>query len=545
LKNNLNFAPTIEPIDKQIETFRNELIDAKPVLNRAIRNTLKSINPELSASNKVPSFQFVDNILADLDHEIETIFREPVRQNINLEDRKLLERLKRDRTIVIKPADKNMGTCVINKHIYLKLANEQHLNDKSTYRELIDDPLKATLTRIQSMIDHLQFSGHLKRIKPACDTCVIGTFYILPKLHKSTLKSRPIISNINHPTEKISEYLDWVINPTAQRAKSYLKNSNQVLLDLKTIKPDDDTILITADISSLYTNIPNKEGIDFVVEEIYLDKDNFHKPTKTAMRTLLFNTLTNNIFEFNGKFYIQVNGTAMGTKMAPAYANTYLKHKEEKKKISDQVELFRRYIDDILISYNNRNKDLDQYLERLKELYSPLILEINYGRKVNFLDLTISIENNKFETCTYRKPMNNTPMLNQASNHPQHTLNNICLGELIRAQRNCSTKTSLDKEEFTILKQTLDAGFSSQDFYKAKKKIIDNKNKVPEDTTIPKIPTYVIMTYNENASKLAKSLKSKWYEEASKIKEVKMPLTISYTTETNLKKQLVRSKLHN
>ena len=31
--------------------------------------------------------------------------------------------------------------------------------------------------------------------------------------------------------------------------------------------------------------------------------------------------LQNNVFEFNESFYLQNQGTAMGTKMAPSYAN--------------------------------------------------------------------------------------------------------------------------------------------------------------------------------------------------------------------------------
>ena len=40
--------------------------------------------------------------------------------------------------------------------------------------------------------------------------------------------------------------------------------------------------------------------------------------------------LTNNVFGFNNKCYHQVHGTAMGTKMAPAYANLFMSRWEQR-----------------------------------------------------------------------------------------------------------------------------------------------------------------------------------------------------------------------
>ncbi|KAJ8032678.1 hypothetical protein HOLleu_26268 [Holothuria leucospilota] len=34
--------------------------------------------------------------------------------------------------------------------------------------------------------------------------------------------------------------------------------------------------------------------------------------------------LNNNVFEFNEEFYLQTSGTAIGTKMAPSYANIFM-----------------------------------------------------------------------------------------------------------------------------------------------------------------------------------------------------------------------------
>ena len=76
------------------------------------------------------------------------------------------------------------------------------------------------------------------------------------------------------------------------------------------------------DVTSLYTNIPQEEGITIVCNAY----ENFHaqKPpiANKFLREML--SLILNSFQFNGKNYLQTHGTAMGTKMAVAFANIFM-----------------------------------------------------------------------------------------------------------------------------------------------------------------------------------------------------------------------------
>ena len=76
--------------------------------------------------------------------------------------------------------------------------------------------------------------------------------------------------------------------------------------------------------ASLYTNIPQEEGIDIVCTAC----DNFHKnnppiPTK-YLREMLGLILKENSFQFNGRHLLQTHGTAMGTKTAVSFANIFM-----------------------------------------------------------------------------------------------------------------------------------------------------------------------------------------------------------------------------
>jgi len=78
------------------------------------------------------------------------------------------------------------------------------------------------------------------------------------------------------------------------------------------------------DVRSLYKNVPREEGIETVCKAY----DAFYQeetpiPTEYLKRTLKL-ILQENSFQFNGKNYLQTHGTAMGTKMAVAFANIFM-----------------------------------------------------------------------------------------------------------------------------------------------------------------------------------------------------------------------------
>ena len=62
-------------------------------------------------------------------------------------------------------------------------------------------------------------------------------FYLLPKIHKRlhNVPSRLVISNSGYCTENISSFLDHHLQPLAQAAKSYIKDTNKFLKKLHSI----------------------------------------------------------------------------------------------------------------------------------------------------------------------------------------------------------------------------------------------------------------------------------------------------------------------
>jgi len=68
--------------------------------------------------------------------------------------------------------------------------------------------------------------------------------------------------------------------------------------------------------------------------------------------------LTMNNFSLNDNHYLQIHGTAMGTKTAPSYANLFLGYFEAKalENTPFQPHTWLRYIDDIFIDVDRRSR---------------------------------------------------------------------------------------------------------------------------------------------------------------------------------------------
>ena len=88
-------------------------------------------------------------------------------------------------------------------------------------------------------------------------------------------------------------------------------------------------ILVSIDVSALYTNIPQEEGLDATREALEI-AENLTIPSEFILR-LLDLVLKYNIFEFNQELFIQLIRTAMGTRPAPSYANIFMAKKIDPK----------------------------------------------------------------------------------------------------------------------------------------------------------------------------------------------------------------------
>ena len=100
----------------------------------------------------------------------------------------------------------------------------------------------------------------MSNARPTVHTSVLHTY----KDSQPTPVGRPIISGCDGPTERISSFVDYILQPIAKSQKSYLKDTKDFINFVEKTKVPHNVIMVSLNVTSLYTNIPQEEGFETV-----------------------------------------------------------------------------------------------------------------------------------------------------------------------------------------------------------------------------------------------------------------------------------------
>ena len=270
--------------------------------------------------------------------------------NLTKEQRMGLQALTDNPEIVIKNADKGSAVVVMNTTDYLREGYRQ-LSDIKYYTKLLDDTTDKIPQKVRDTLAQMRQKGliserNFDHLAPVDYT--EARFYMLPKIHKKGVPGRPICTSVNHQTSRISKLVDEHIKEYVPKTKSYIRDTQDFIKNIKSLGPiPEGAILCTLDVSSLYTNIPNNEGILAVAAK--LRQDPTKGPITNFILDLLKLVLHSMNFTFNGDHYLQTGGTAMGTALAPNYTNLFMDRYETKALAGYPLTplTWKRFIDDI------------------------------------------------------------------------------------------------------------------------------------------------------------------------------------------------------
>ena len=202
------------------------------------------------------------------------------------------------------------------------------------------------------------------------------------------------VSSVNCHINTISKYVDFHLQPIVKNILSYVRDTTDFLQKLDKVKKiSNDCLLITLNVNSLYTNIPNSGGIK-AVREAYDNHPNKTVPTKVIL-TFLSLILTLNSFVFTSINYLQTMGCAMGTICAPAYENIFMTQFEKQHiypYIKNKSILYLRYIHNIFMTWTGTKQELFIFLEKLNSKHKAIKFEHNISHSnIAFLSYHIDI----------------------------------------------------------------------------------------------------------------------------------------------------------
>lgn len=146
---------------------------------------------------------------------------------------------------------------------------------------------------------------------------------------------------------------------------------------------------------------------------------------------------------FNGEHYLQVSGTAMGTKMAPSYANIFMGNLERNLLTQSPFKPLSclLFIDEIEMKWVDSRNNLDDFITFVNSFHHSIKFTTEISSFSNtFLDTTSTLVDGKLDLNLHTKPTYSHLYLITSSCHPPHTCKGIPKGLTTRVRRICSTQ---------------------------------------------------------------------------------------------------------
>jgi hypothetical protein len=302
---------------------------------------------------------------------------------------------------------------------------------------------------------------------------------------------RPIVSDCNSESYQVSKYIDHYIRPITTRHPSYIKDSYDFVKRIRDQPISPDHLLVTGDVSSLYTNM-HIDRIISSIKKLFILYPDPKRPDKYLI-DLLHITLTHNDFTFLGKIYLQILGVAMGRSYAPSTADAYLTEFDElaTSTYPRPLGLYSRFLDDFFFTFPGTLEDIPHLQNFLNSLIPDIKVTLTASlHSVSFLDITVFKHFDSSGLCTlqtktYFKPTDTHQLLHTSSFHPRHIFTSILTSQFIRLKRLSSFKTDYDHTS-TILTSTLrNRGYSLRNIHKIKRFIWNNYVAPPTNQPSP------------------------------------------------------------
>ena len=178
--------------------------------------------------------------------------------------------------------------------------------------------------------------------------------------------------------------------------------------------------------------------------------------------------LQNNCFEFDGIYYIQTRGTAMGAPFGIKFANIVM-YMVLRHIIPSHIIIYR-LMDNLFFVWPSSDEALSQFVNQLNNHRTWLkFTQVSSLTKVPFLDIVVNKNGDKLATTLYIKPTDRQQFLHSTSCHPKHLKNFLPYSQALRYRRNISDETQLQKHLDNLTNDFTKRGYKRPEVSKAAK----------------------------------------------------------------------------
>jgi hypothetical protein len=259
----------------------------------------------------------------------------------------------------------------------------------------------------------------------------------------------------NSPQHQLAKWLAKLLEPVRQSmCKCTAKDSFEVAQVLSSMNIKN-KFMSSMDVTSLFTNVPLYETVQIVCDYIEREHLNVGLPPSEIHRLLLLCT-SNVKFQFQNKGYRQIDGIGMGSPLGPLLADIFMASLERKVQDKlDEICLFRRYVDDILVITSSRQQ-AEEVMNIFNDLHPNIKLTVEHenNESLAFLDLLLKRNpDGSIQRSVYRKATWSGQYLHFHSFAPIRYKRGLVRTLFERARRICTNDTLED--ELRFLRHTL------------------------------------------------------------------------------------------
>ena len=260
-------------------------------------------------------------------------------------------------------------------------------------------------------------------------------FYGSAKLHTDGAPLRPIVSTIGSSTYKIAKRLNKALAPYAQQANSYVRNTTDFLENLEDVTIDDDGVMVSFDVKSLFTSVPVDDAYAAIEQLVRADDhDGVRERTGMGMEAilrLLKLCMSTTNFKFRNKHYALADGLPMGSPASPVIANIYMRVFEEKALSTfpfAKPKVWYRYVDDVFAIVKRIH--VQNLLDHLNRQHPSIRFTVETERegKLPYLDVRVSraeTGEGRLSIEIYRKPTHSSRYLQFSSHHSDNAKSSV------------------------------------------------------------------------------------------------------------------------
>ena len=325
--------------------------------------------------------------------------------------------------VIAVNADKGNKTVLMYRTEYSsKMA--QLLNTDRTYKKVDKDPTLMFQTKNNNIVRRLldlklldfRMAAKLRTYKAVCPK-----IYGQPKAHKPGLPLRPVVPCMTSPAYELSKYIGSILRK-ALTSKYNIKDSFEFCRFVNEIQIPQGHILLSFDVVSLFTSIPK----ELVKNSVFRHWNSIKQHTPICLD--IFWEITEfcidcSFFSFEGVYYVQQFGTAMGNPLSPVIADYVMEDllEEATSRTCGAIPYLKKFVDDLFLTLP------PEKVQEVIDVFNGISTDIQFTaeleveRRLPFLDMMlVRQENQTIKTEWYSKSIASGRFLNYCSNHPMH-----------------------------------------------------------------------------------------------------------------------------